>query len=120
MKRKISDQQLEEALSLFRDSVHEFRPTGERRPSPSFPAWRLALAVFAMITILVAGVPIYFQHQNDLANAAAQQAELAAKQDDALLREVESDVSLSVPPTMQKLELLMVSDSTTPDTERSK
>jgi hypothetical protein len=115
MKREISDEQLKEALSLFRDSVHEFRPTGERGQSRSFPVSRLALAAFAMLTILAAAVPVYRHRQADLANAASQMA----KQDDALLREVESDVSLSVPPPMQPLELLMVADTVT-TSERSK
>jgi hypothetical protein len=117
--KKISDEQFEKALTLFRDSVHEFefRPTVERSPSPSFAGWRFAVAAFAMIAILIAGVPMYRQHQNDLANAATQQAKMEAQQDDALLREVESDVSYSVPPPMRKLQLLMATDSTTTTTE---
>jgi hypothetical protein len=116
---KISDEQLDErlkaALSLFRDSVHELKPGVAERPVQSFTSWRLAFAVFTLLALLGAVVPVYRQRQAAMANAAAE----AAKQDDALLRAVESDLSLSVPSPMQRLELLMVSGTVT-DSERSK
>jgi hypothetical protein len=112
---KISDQQLKQALSLFRDSVHEFQPAGAPRRVASPLPWRLALAVVALLALLIAGIPVYYQRQAAQASAAAE----LAKQDDALLRGVESDVLLSVPQPMQALELLMASDAVT-ESERSK
>ncbi|HYA15976.1 MAG TPA: hypothetical protein VEF06_00850 [Bryobacteraceae bacterium] len=111
---KISDEQLREALSLFRESVHELHPHGAARPVRSFAAWRIIAAAFAMLAVLAA-LPLYRHRQSDLANKAAR----IDTQDDALLREVESDISLSVPPPMQQLELLMAYDSMT-NAERTK
>jgi hypothetical protein len=107
MKQKISDEELEHALSLFRDSVREFHPAAERKPARSFSGSRLAFAVFAIVMFFLAVVPVYRQRQAEIA--------ASAKQDDALLRGVEDDVAFSVPQPMQRLELLMASD-----TERSK
>jgi hypothetical protein len=115
---KISDEQLDEelktALSLFRESVHELHPEGATEPIRLFAAWRIALVALAMLALLIS-VPLYRHQQQrreaDLANIA--------KQDDAFLRHVESDVSVSVPPPMQRLEILMASDSTA-NSERTK
>lgn len=110
----ISDQQLKEVLSLFRQSVHELRPESAPQPVRLFAWWRIAATAFAVLALLIA-VPLYrhWQQQNeaDLSNLA--------KQDDAFLRDVESEVSLSVPPPMQRLELLMTSGSTE-NSERTK
>ena len=108
MKHQISDEQLAGALSLFRDSVREFQPTGERKPTRSFAGSRIALALLALVMFLIAIVPVYRHRKAEI-----------AKQDEALLRGIESDVSLSVPAPMQRLQLLMVAD-TVIQSERSK
>jgi hypothetical protein len=111
---KISDQQLKDALFLFRESSRELRPGSAPQPVRLFAWWRISAVAFVLLALLIA-IPLYrhqqHQHEADLDNLA--------KQDDAFLRDVESEVSLSVPPPMQRLELLMASDSTA-NSERTK
>lgn len=116
-------------LGLFREAMREALPEqGAMRPvNAKAPArgWRMAWATVAFVVLLVAAaVPVYRRAERQRRAEVAAQAEQASAQDDALLREVESEVSLSVPPPMQKLELLMASDTenseTTTSTERVK
>jgi anti-sigma factor RsiW len=107
---------LAEPLALFRTTV---RALGEEMgPAPLvLPAelprrassplhWRLAMATAAAVTI--AAIPIA-RHLRPVHEAPAP-APIAHISDDALLRQVESDLSRSVPTPMEPLAKLMAED----------
>jgi hypothetical protein len=126
---ELTDQQVAEALRLFRESVHVWseaeysRPRTMRQPrratmmtSPLL-GWSLAAAVLATTV----GVPVTVHHWHEVAiqkqeaaerqqkldQANAAQARAAAIDDDELLSHVDSDIAQDAPDAMQALSSLM-------------
>ena len=98
-----------ETLALFRGAVRSWSAdqskelTGQARgPRPSSPSalhwWRIGLAFAAMLVLLV--VPI-LRHRH---------AVEMAKKDDLLLRQVDQEISRSVPAPMQSMAKLIPGD----------
>jgi len=123
--------ELEQALKDFKSSVHAWSDATYSRPRTAKGAarsrsWRLALG-WAMGCLLVAGSVsgglFERQHRQEQARIAAQQRadqqqrELRAQQEDgqtdeALLVDVDSDVSQQVPSAMEPLVQMMSDDGT--------
>jgi hypothetical protein len=127
----VSELELEQALKDFKSSVHEWSDAAYSRPrvatgEAQHRSWRLALG-WAMGCLLVAGSVSggLFERQHRLEQAritaqqqaAEQQRELRAQQpagetDEALLVDVDSDVSQQVPSAMEPLAQMMGDDGT--------
>ncbi len=126
------EKELEQALAHFRQSVHAWSEAELSRPRSLAPAaphrsWRAA-AAWALGCVLAAGSlggGLYDRHhRQEVAAAAArqaqterlaarQQAQAAARQDEAtLFATLDSDVSREVPSAMEPLAQLM--DDTNP------
>jgi hypothetical protein len=98
---------LEAPLAAFRDSAHRW---SARQMSPAtivarrgvFAGWlRIAVAGAALAVIAAVGI-----HRHNLESAAV------AREDEALLEQVATDVSRSVPETLEPLAKLMSNSST--------
>jgi len=98
---------LEVPLAAFRDSVHrwsarQMTPATIVAPRGAFSGWlRIAVAGAALAVIAAVGV-----HRHNLETAAM------AREDEALLEQVATDVSRSVPETLEPLAKLMSNSST--------
>jgi anti-sigma factor RsiW len=107
---------LAEPLALFRTTVRalseQMEPAplvlpAERPRRATIPLhWRLAMATAA--ALMIAAIPIA-RHLRPVQQPAAP-APIAQISDDALLRQVESDLSRSVPTPMEPLAKLMAED----------
>ena len=122
-------EELREALTNFRLSVHAWSEAAYSRPRtavvPLAPRqiWRLALG-WALGCVLVAGgasAGLWQHHQQEIKIAQARVAEqqklaahqkelLAQQEDEDLLVKVERDVSRDVPDAMEPLAQLMAED----------
>jgi hypothetical protein len=100
--------ELEAPLGAFRDAVHgwsarQMGPATAVQPRGLAAGWlRIAVAGVALAVIAAVGI-----HRYDQQAAAA-----IAKEDDALLDQIATDVSRSVPVTLEPLARLMSSSNT--------
>jgi len=98
---------IEAPLAGFRDSVRrwsarQMSPATIVSPSAAFSGWlRVAVAGAALAVIAAVGI-----HRHNLETAAI------AREDEALLEQVATDVSRSVPETLEPLAKLMSNSST--------
>lgn len=96
---------MERPLAEFRGAVKAWggrelsavRPIEMRRRSFGIPRWAMAAAM----VVILAGVPLY------LRDRARERATETARQDEALLQEVQIDVGRSAPETMEPLAKLV-------------
>lgn len=98
---------IEAPLSAFRDSMHrwsarQMAPVTVVAPRGLFAGWlRIAVAASALAVIAAVGI-----HRHNEQAAALQ------REDEALLQQVETDVSRSVPATLEPLARLMSNSNT--------
>jgi hypothetical protein len=127
--------ELDEALTNFRLSVHAWSESAFSRPqsavAPVAPRriWRLALGLALSFVLVAGGVSarLWEDHQREMRSAAARVAEQqrlqerlvaqqrdqrAQQEDEDLLAKVDSDVSRGVPVAMEPLAQLMAEDET--------
>ncbi len=97
-------------MGLFREvlleTAHQPVAVREVRVPSRVRAWSLAFAAVAAALLIAVAVPMYRQRSPEVAVVTITEVD-----DDALLRQVQAEVSRSVAPPMQQLELLMASDT---------
>lgn len=126
---ELDDPMLQSALGDFRASVHAWSDAAYHRtrpalaPAPRRIAWRRSVTWALSLTLSagIVGTAAYERlHHEQLARQAEQQRELEqqralaeqhARETEALLAQIDSDVSRPVPSAMEPLAQLMVDDS---------
>jgi anti-sigma factor RsiW len=120
---------LEQGIGLFRTSAREWSAQSfEKRPlrmdsrafarrTPSAPAWQWVVACLLFLALL----PVYFsvQRERPHANADSLASQAPAISDDALLQQVDEEVSESVPSSMEPLTHLVTTNRETPGSSPS-
>ncbi len=112
-------QRMERGVALFRESAHVWsaesladRPVTMLAPAPrhsAMPGWAWAMAI---LLFLVALLPFAYRRTHPVHQQAAQIA--APISDDALLQQVDDEVSVDVPSSMEPLtHLVSTSNSST-------
>lgn len=118
--RSLNDNDVSQALADFRDALTQQARLSEQRriPAPARPQrpvrWSLALGfVAALLALTIPALRYSIPSGGPAERSEKLPARVDAREsdDDALLRQIETEVSRPVAPSLQPLEALMVSDT---------
>lgn len=101
---------LEQPLAEFRAAVRQWSAESEARPVIRRASWapRLRLAAAAALVFALAAIPVYEKIQHDRQHAAE-----LARQDEALLQQIDADLARSVPAPFEPLTQLVTYPTST-------